>query len=358
MDRILFLCNQLSTSYSMQKIIAFYLFFLPLVLTAQQIKIAFGSCGHQDKPIAILKNIAQTKPDYFIYLGDNIYGDTRDMKVMQQKYDQLAANPNFKALKKKTKILATWDDHDYGENDAGKYYPKKEESKKLFLKFFDEPKKSDRWKHAGIYTSYMIEKKKVRVQIIMLDMRTFRDELTKFDPQTIQKDTIYHYDLDYSPTLSEDSTILGAAQWAWLKQEFMQEADVRIICSSTQFGPTFNGYEAWANFPYERQKMLELIQRTGANGVIFISGDVHYAELSKVMNKYTYPILDLTASGLTQEWKFATPNANRIAGPVMENHYGQLLIDVKKLTINMQIIDINKQVRIDYVVNWKDLKFK
>ena len=334
------------------------LILLPLQLFSQQIKIAFGSCGHQDKPLAILKNIAQSKPDYFIYLGDNIYGDTRDMKVMKQKYDKLAANPNFKLLKKKTKILATWDDHDFGENDAGRYYPKKEESKQLFLQFFKEPKHSDRWKHQGVYTSYLILKKKVRIQIILLDLRTFRNELTKFDQSTIQKDTIFHYDLDYAPTLSADSTLLGLAQWNWLKEELTKEADIRIIGSSTQFGPTYNGYEAWANFPFERQKMLEMIQRTGANGVLFISGDVHYAELSKVMNKYTYPILDLTASGLTQEWKFATPNANRIAGPVMENHYGQLIIDLKKNTINMQIIDINKQVRIDYVVNWKDLKFK
>jgi alkaline phosphatase D len=320
------------------------------------IKIAFGSCGHQDKPLSILKTIAKSKPDYFIYLGDNIYGDTRDMAVMKAKYDKLAQNKNFKALKKATSILATWDDHDFGENDAGKNYPFKEESKKLFLDFFGEPTGSQRRERPGIYTSQMIETKDGKVQIILLDTRTFRDELRHID-STFKGDTIFNYKLDYAPILSPDSTLLGTAQWRWLEAQLRNRADLRIICSSTQFGISYNGYEAWANFPREREKMLDVIQRTRANSVIFISGDVHYGELSKFTNEKTYPIYDLTSSGLTQTWDFATPNSKRIAGPVMENHYGQLLINFKTETIRLQIINHKKEVKIDYPIQWKKLDF-
>ena len=133
------------------KIILFILFTIKsFIFVSQELHIAFGSCGHQDKPISILKDVAKTKPDYFIFLGDNIYGDTRDMKLLESKYQQLGNNKNYKALKKKTKILATWDDHDFGENDAGKYYPKKQESKELFLDFFEEPKNSERRTREGI----------------------------------------------------------------------------------------------------------------------------------------------------------------------------------------------------------------
>ena len=321
------------------------------------LKIAFGSCGHQDKPLSILKTIAKSKPDYFIYLGDNIYGDTRDMAVMKAKYDKLAKNKNFKALKKATTILATWDDHDFGENDAGKNYPFKEQSKKLFLDFFGEPEISQRRERPGIYTSQIIETKEGKIQIILLDTRTFRDELRHID-STFKADTIFNYKLDYAPILSQDSTLLGAAQWRWLEAQLRNKVDLRIICSSTQFGISYNGYEAWANFPREREKMLDVIQRTRAKSVIFISGDVHYGELSKFINEKTYPIYDLTSSGLTQTWDFATPNSKRIAGPVMENHYGQLLIDFKTETIRLQIINHKKEVKIDYPIQWKKLDFE
>ena len=334
------------------------LFFLLIgfFVESQELRIAFGSCGHQDKPLSILKDVAKTKPDYFIFLGDNIYGDTRDMKLLDSKYQQLGKNKNFKALKKKTKILATWDDHDFGENDAGKYYPKKQESKELFLDFFDEPKKSERRTHEGIYTSYMIEHKKMLVQLILLDCRTFRSDLKHYD-SAYNFDSIFRHQLDYVPTFDEDSTLLGNEQWYWLTGELRKKADVRIIGSSTQFGISFNGYEAWANFPNERERMLDVITKTRANGVIFISGDVHYGELSKYFNEKTYPIFDLTSSGLTQTWNFATPNSHRISGPVMENNYGVITINPKDQKVRMQIINDNKYNKIDVKIPFNELKF-
>lgn len=326
------------------------------ISTAQQIKIAFGSCSHQDKPLGILKQIAKSKPDYFIFLGDNIYGDTEDMNVLQQKYEKLGKDKNFKALKKSTTLLATWDDHDFGVNDGGKNYPKKEASKQLFLDFFDEPKDSQRRSRPGIYTVQMIETKSGIIQIILLDTRTFRDELRIAD-STFQQDTIFKYHLDYAPILTPDSTLLGENQWKWLEAQLRNKADLRIIATSTQFGISFNGYESWANFPFERERMIETIRKTRARGVVFISGDVHYGELSKLFTPTTYPLYDLTASGLTQSWDFATPNSKRIAGPVMDNHYGQLIIDMKTKTLTFQIIDKFKRVRIDYSLPWTKLDF-
>ena len=102
--------------------------------------------------------------------------------------------------------------------------------------------------------------------------------------------------------------------------------------------------------------MLSLIKKTKANGVFFISGDVHYGELSKLENPESYPIHDLTASGLTQSWHFATPNENRIAGPVMENHFGLLDFNLKQKKVSLQIIDRDNQVRINYMLDLKELK--
>jgi len=321
-------------------------------------RIAFGSCGHQDKEIPIFNLVAKKRPDLFVFLGDNIYGDTEDMNVLKAKYQKLAAKATFKNLTRSTQIIATWDDHDYGANDAGKYYPLKKESKEIFLDFFAEPSGSERRKHEGIYTSYLWSYGGKTLQIILLDLRTFRSDLIPYDGR-LDDDPRYTYEIPYAPHTSPDSTILGEDQWKWLEGELKVSADVRIIGSSSQFGIQYNGYESWANFPLERKRMFGLIKSAKASGVIFISGDVHHAELCKIKSEDNYPIYDLTSSGLTEEWEFATPNRHRIDGPVMENHFGMIVINwnFADPRISLQIWDGENQCRIDHKVRLSEISF-
>lgn len=320
--------------------------------------IAFGSCAHESDAQPILSLTASYKPNIFIYLGDNIYGDTDNMDTLQAKYARLAAKPEFQELTSQTKTLAIWDDHDYGRNDAGKYYPQKVASKEIFLNFFKEPANSERRKHAGIYHAEYLTYGDKTVQVILLDNRTFRSDLLRYDTLTSPRKQSF-YQLDYSPHSSPDSTLLGEEQWRWLEKELAKKADLRLIASGSQFAIEYNGYEAWANFPLEQKRMLDLIKKTKAAGVLFLSGDVHYAEISKIEEPGLYPIYDVTSSGITSTWDFATPNKNRIEGPVMENHFGLLNIQWKKdPLISMQIIDKHNNSRIEYQVNLSDLQFK
>ena len=107
-------------------------------------RIAFGSCATQERPQPIWDAVAGHRPELLLLLGDNIYADTKDMDVMRAKYAKLAAMPGFQAIRKACPILATWDDHDLGANDAGSEYPKKDESQKIFLDFFGDPADSPR----------------------------------------------------------------------------------------------------------------------------------------------------------------------------------------------------------------------
>ena len=91
----------------------------------QPTAIAFGACAHENKPQPIWDAIVNTKPDLFIFAGDNIYADTEDMEVMKAKYAKLAAKPGYKSLLETCPVLATWDDHDFGVNDGGKHYSMK-----------------------------------------------------------------------------------------------------------------------------------------------------------------------------------------------------------------------------------------
>ncbi|MBL7802494.1 MAG: alkaline phosphatase family protein [Saprospiraceae bacterium] len=321
-------------------------------------RIAFGSCGHEDKPQPILDTARMHRPDLFVWLGDNIYGDTRDMRVLREKYERLGAKPEFQRLRQSCRMLATWDDHDYGWNDAGRHYPYKQASKEIFLEFWGEPADSPRRKHEGIYTSYLFESGGRRVQVILLDNRTFRDDLRTYRGE-LHREGRFFYPLDYYPHETPDSTLLGEAQWRWLETELQKPADLRIIGSGTQFGISYNGYEAWANFPHERQRMLDLIKKTRANGVLFITGDVHYGEISVLHEPGLYPIYDVTASGITSTWYFATPNDNRIEGPVMDNHFGQISIDWTQTDplITMEIFDIRGNQRVEHQVRLSEISF-
>ena len=318
---------------------------------SKSFKIAFGSCADQDKNIEILGAVCKRKPDLFVFLGDNIYGDTEDMSILKSKYDKLGSKSYFKKLKKKVPIMATWDDHDYGENDAGKNYPKKEESKEIFLDFWNIPDNSNRRLRNGIYGSTIFNFDSIKIQLILLDTRTFRDNLTKTTNKTIYKNK-------YQPTISPDSTFLGSDQWLWLEQKLKVEADIRIIASSNQFSAEYTGWESWTNVPYERKKMLTLIKSTKANGVLFISGDMHYGEISKYTNKDTYPVYDITSSSLSKSWRVASDNKNRLGNAVIENNFGMLEIIVDK-TINIRFNLINKLniVVVKYQINLSDITF-
>ncbi|MCB0587175.1 MAG: alkaline phosphatase family protein, partial [Phaeodactylibacter sp.] len=239
-------------------------------------RIAFGSCAHQDKEQPLLKVAASLKPEVFLFLGDNIYGDSREMDTLRAKYARLAAKEEFQQLANQTRVLAVWDDHDYGENDSGRHYPFKAESKEIFMDFWKVPAGSDRRNHEGIYGVETLQTNGLLIQFILLDTRTFRDNLIKRD----SADTVFKN--DYAPNENPDSTFLGATQWQWLEEQLSTKADIRIIASSNQFSHAYNGWESWTNVPHERQRMIDLIKKTKANGVVFISGDVHWGELSKL----------------------------------------------------------------------------
>lgn len=318
--------------------------------------IGFGSCGDQHYPQPVIDLVVKQAPDAFVYLGDNIYSDTYVLDTLMYNYKMLGERPEFKRLKASTRIFATWDDHDYGWNDSGRHYPLKAQSKQLYLDFFGDQGDTTIRNHAGIYHTANVDKHGRRIQIIMPDLRTFRDKLLPYNGNRAS-DKRFNYEMDYSPYVNSDSSLVGEEQWRWLEQQLLLPADIRIIASSTQFGITHNGYEAWANFPHEQKRFLELIKSTKAEGVIFISGDVHYAEVSKLNESGLYPIYDVTSSGITSTWKFATPNDNRIAGPVMENHIGWLEIDWTTQIITAIIQDVAGSIRIKRQIPITELEF-
>lgn len=332
----------------------------PTIRTAEEIdtvvsRIAFGSCGHQDRDQPVLDTVVAKKPDLFIYLGDNIYGDTKDMEVLKAKYNKLGAKKEFQNLRANVPTLSVWDDHDYGWNDAGKEYEFKGRSKDIFMEFWNVPANSLRREHPGIYGSHFFTDQKRTVQVILLDTRTFRDRL-KFNPKSLPEGSPFKN--GYQPDPNPDKTLLGDVQWKWLAEELKKPADLRIVCSSIQFGHEYNGHESWTNLPLQQQKMFETIRDAKANGVVFISGDVHWGEISKREFDGLYPIYDVTASGLTQDWHNYEPSKYRVGEVWPKNHFGMIEIDwsIDDPKVTMQIISVPGEVKVNHTISLSDLQ--
>lgn len=302
--------------------------------------IAFGSCNKQNSENLLWDDILSHKPSVWIWGGDNIYADTRDMIKLKREYAKQLNNKAYQKLVNSTKVLGTWDDHDYGLNDGGVEFDKKQESQQLFLDFIGVSKNAPRRNREGVYHSEIINTENGSIKIIVLDTRYFRTALVE-DTKTKKR---------YKPNTNNNGSILGETQWQWFAKELnTSKADFNIVVSSIQFLSAEHGFETWGNFPNEVDKLKQLVASSKAKGVLLLSGDRHISEFSSVnVQRLDYPLIDFTSSGLTHAYTNFTgePNKTRVGRVVSEISFGVLKFDfsTKKITMQMQG-DNNKKLQ-------------
>ncbi len=300
----------------------------PVAATPREVTtIAFGSCSDQKRPQPLWDDIRQQQPQVWIWLGDNIYGDSENMDTLKAKYDRQRSHPEYQKLRRETKIIGVWDDHDYGVNDGGKEYPMKIESQQLMLDFLDVDQHSALRQQEGAFSVHTFGHKGQKVKIILLDGRYFRDPLKKEGKNNI-------------PDPAGD--MLGEAQWRWLEQQLRgSDADIHIIGCGIQFLSEEHPYEKWANFPTARKRLLDLFSSTRPKGLLLISGDRHIAEVSGItVPGLGYTLYDIASSGLTHVSKpHEEPNRYRIGAMITQLNYGLIRINWDKhpLSATVQI---------------------
>lgn len=304
--------------------------------------IVFGSClDTHDHPML---DRALTLPrDLFIFMGDNVYADKGGVPMMQEKYALLKNSRFFRGLKDKP-ILATWDDHDFGLNDGGIDCPIKNEAQVEFWNWLDEPAGSPRRKQEGVYHAQTFGPSGKRAQVILLDTRYFRSPLKKVAKE---KAMIGGTSV---PTDDETTSMLGAAQWAWLERVLQEPAELRIIVSSVQFAPEAHGGECWANFPHEQKRLLSLLK--GQTSLV-LSGDRHWCEFSK------NGVFDFTSSSMTQKHPRGTPTPNKHRIVPKTYHLpnvGLLSLDWSAQTVAAKIFGVDDEAKIEMRVSFGDLR--
>ena len=282
---------------------------------ATNFTLAFGSCNRPSLPQPLWNDVRALAPDAWAWLGDIVYADTEDIARTRRLYAEQAARPDYAALVAQTQVVGIWDDHDFGKNDAGEEYPRRVDSQTALLDFLGEPETSPRRTQLGTYASYVFGKADRQVKLILLDGR-------------------YHRELP-----GERADTLGETQWAWFEQELKSStARVNIVTSGYQVLPLDHSNEKWGNFPAARARLLELIAKARTPGVVLMSGDRHFAELSCLTGgPLGYPLYELTSSGLTHAYDNADEqNRYRVGALYPHRNFGALRVDWAAGTLTLE----------------------
>jgi alkaline phosphatase D len=216
--------------------------------------------------------------------------------------------------------------------------------------------------HSGYssFTPKIFGPKGKRVQIILLDNRWNRGLLIP-DSRSDEERTALGLSgsMGHTPNTDPTAELLGENQWVWLEQQLMLPAEVRLICSGTQIVNDTKGMQEWGNFPHERKRLFDLIGKSGAKGVVLLSGNVHYSEVCET-TEGPYPLYDFTSSGMTHNsQKYAKfPNSRRVAGPYYENNFGMVSIDwnhTPSPLLSMKAIGLENNTAFEYTILLGDL---
>ncbi|SEA10083.1 alkaline phosphatase D family protein [Psychroflexus halocasei] len=308
----------------------------------ESFKIAFGSCNLQDKDQSYWEFIGSENPDIFIWGGDNIYADTKDMVEMERMYNQQKTNAYYQKFiyQIDNKVYGTWDDHDYGLNDGGVNWEYKDESQQLLLDFLDV-KDLERRNRKGVYSSETFKVKDHKIKVIILDTRYFRSDLQKSSNQSKR----------YKASQDAELTLLGEKQWKWLDEELNESnADYHLIVSSIQVLSHQHGFETWGNFPTEVKKLENLLVKHQVKNPLILSGDRHISEFSqKEIDGLDVPLTDFTSSGLTHAYTSFSGEENqyRVGKVVPKISYGLIEFDFEKnqLLLEIKSTKNNKQLQ-------------
>ena len=305
---------------------------------------------HNSNLFIFLGNIVNiNKPDFFFLFKNTI---KNNWTLAEKFYKKAKDEIYYKKISKEKPIIGIWDEYDYGIKNGNKYYKDKEISKKLFLNFLNFPKDNELYNlNRGLYTTYSFGNNYKSIRIILLDLRFYK-----------------------SSFFSIFSDNLGKKQWIWLENIFKNYNEtLTFIGSSIQFLPINRILtENW--FIKSREKLFNLISKYKKNGIIFLSGNVNFAQITKtfcIHPKIGYNLYEITSSNLGYHNYFKVsyfidkilPNDYNINKSFDGINFGEIIINwgnsINDIVISINIFDENDNKKISLDLNYnKDLVFK
>lgn len=271
-------------------------------------RMALGSCAYVNEPrydrpgepygggYEIFRAIHEARPDAMLWLGDNTYlreADWNSRTGILHRYSHTRALEELQPLLASTHHYAIWDDHDYGPDNSDRSFWNKELTREAFRLFWPSPCPNGIAGVGGTACTFRWSD----VRFFLLDNRWHRapnDRLTGPKP------------------------MLGDAQIEWLVDALVSSrATFNVVAIGSQVLNPVHDNENYSRYPAERARLLERIRQEGVEGVVFLSGDRHVTEISRLDRPDSYPLYEFTISPLTasvDEEAVGEPNFRRVEG--------------------------------------------
>jgi alkaline phosphatase D len=225
----------------------------------------------------VFESIVSAEPDMMLWLGDNVYlreVDFQSYSGYLYRYTHTRTLPEMQELLKACPNYAIWDDHDYGPNDADASWIHRDWAQEAFKTFWANPSYGAPSGANNIATAFRFND----VEFFLLDNRSQR---------------IHHNNR------TQDIHVLGDEQIDWLIAALNKsKAPFKMVAVGGQFLNTVDRHENMANFP-ERQEIIDRIEEEHIHGVVFLTGDRHCTDMSRIELEGGAVIHDLTVSPLT-----------------------------------------------------------
>lgn len=280
-------------------------------------RIALGSCAYVNEPIydrpgapyggglEIFGTIARMRPDAMLWLGDNMYlreADWYSRTGILARYTHSRSIPELQPLLASTHHYATWDDHDFGPNNSDRSWVHKDKSLEAFKLFWGNPTYGVGGK-PGVTTMFQWGD----VEFFLLDNRYYRTPNDR--------------------VRTGERTMLGKHQIEWLIDALRSSlAPFKIVAVGGQTLSPAAEFENFATYAEERQALIDAITAEKIPGVLFVSGDRHLTELTRLEREGMYPLYDITVSPLSAgAYRDGKANAASVPGTLVTQRNFALL---------------------------------
>ncbi|MCP5063364.1 MAG: alkaline phosphatase family protein [Ignavibacteriae bacterium] len=289
----------------------------------------------------IYTSIYNQHPDFMLWLGDNFYlreADFNSRTGILKRMTHDRATAEMQSLFGSVHHYAIWDDHEFGPNNSDRSFWNKETTLEAFKLFWANPSYGING-NPGTTTMFQW----ADADFFLLDNRYYRAP----NDRKLNKDGM-----------------LGDEQLQWLIDALIfSHAPFKFIAIGGQFLNPNAGGENHSTYLKERNRILAEIEAEGIEGVIFLTGDVHRSELSKLEREGTYPLYDFTISPFTSgpsTWK-NPKNSLRIEGTlVQKRNYAIFEFDGPRKDRNLKCSVYDKDGKLfwNYSIKASELKNK
>jgi len=248
----------------------------PRTLTGR-VKIAFGSCADMSKrdfyDVPAFEAMNSVQPDLALFCGDTCYyvrgdgttnldgpppRDWESTELMLRRQVEARNHPHFTSLSRSTPFYSTWDDHDFGYNNA------------------EGADRTDDWVGRSVATAVFRAMWPNPYRLPGTDQPIYYS--FRWGPvEVFITDSRFHRD-------AANQAVWGHEQVEWLDERLTNsDAPLKLVVVACQFlfqRPGSAGHLAEA--PGERTTILDKVLDGSVSGrVLFLSGDRHYSELMR-----------------------------------------------------------------------------